>query len=287
MSLLLKTSQRRTHAQQIIEFLKRGEGKCAVLTGAGVSTDSGVPDYRGPSGVYVRNKDYKPIRYQEFVSSHAIRQRYWARSYLGYPRILQARPNRTHVAIHELEKTRWINGIVTQNVDGLHLGNNVLELHGSLHTIPRAEFQRKLSLLNPVLAEWATLNPDRGAGDVASSVNPDGDLEITWDYSDFVYPACDACGVGMYKPSVVFFGENIPSTVRDESFSLIDTSNSVLAVGTSLQVYSAFRLVQRAKVQGKRVAVLSLGPTRADGVVDVKVDDGSSDVLEDVVEGLA
>ncbi|KAI8821366.1 DHS-like NAD/FAD-binding domain-containing protein [Fimicolochytrium jonesii] len=292
MSLLQETSRIRAHARTLAEFIRRGEGKLAILTGAGISTDSGVPDYRGPTGIYVRNKDYRPIRFQEFISSHPTRQRYWSRSYLGYPRIVKARPNTAHYAVEALRKKGWVSGLITQNVDGLHLGEKI-ELHGTLHevhclscqhTVRRSEFQQTVADMNPELVEWARRNPNAESGDVASSteVRPDGDVETSWDYSRFHYPDCEGCGKGMYKPSVVFFGENIRQQIRDQSFDLIDASRALLCIGTSLQVYSAFRLAQRAKLAGQPCATLSLGTSRADELMDAKIQDGCGEVLEAV-----
>ncbi|KAI9097322.1 DHS-like NAD/FAD-binding domain-containing protein [Phlyctochytrium arcticum] len=295
MTLLLQKSQIRQQAQQVLELLRRAEGKTAILTGAGVSTDSGVPDYRGPKGIYVRNKDYKPIQFQQFVGAHLTRQRYWTRSYFGYPRITAAQPNKSHFAIHELQQAGWAGGLITQNVDGLHLGSDVVELHGQLravhclscnHSISRGHFQNQLRELNPFLDEWAHQVQEQV--DVASSTttNPDGDVETDFDYSLLTYPNCGQCGTGMLKPSVVFFGENIHPAVRDQSFSVIDDASALLVIGTSTLVYSAYRLALRANNQNKPVGIISLGPTRADALAEWKVEAGCSEVLEEVASSL-
>ncbi|KAI8905676.1 DHS-like NAD/FAD-binding domain-containing protein [Powellomyces hirtus] len=295
-ALLLKTPQTQKYVVQLAEFIKRAEGHLTVLTGAGISTDSGVPDYRGPRGIYIYT-DYRPIRFQEFISAHSIRQRYWSRSFLGFPRIMRARPNRSHHAVHGLQEEEWISGLITQNVDGLHRGEGIVEMHGTLHkvhclsckhTISRADWQQTIADLNPELVDWVRRNPNAGEGDVASStaVRPDGDIETAWDYSRFEYPHCESCRTGMYKPSVIFFGENIAPESRDQTFRFIDDSQALLCIGTSLQVYSAYRLALRAKAAGQPVAVLSLGETRADPLVDLKIMDGCSDVLEGVQEQL-
>lgn len=202
-------------AVQLQRFLEAAGGRTAVLTGAGVSTDSGIPDYRGPSGVYVRNRGFTPLRYQEFVGAHTFRQRYWARSFLGWPKIQRAAPNASHEALASLQRGHAVAALMTQNVDGLHAkggARGVLELHGSLHEVEcvacrrvtsREALQRVLAELNPSVARWAGANPGRDAGDVASSVvNPDGDVEVTWNYDTFEYPCCEACG-GMLKPKCV------------------------------------------------------------------------------------
>lgn len=192
-------------------FLEAGRGNTAVLTGAGISTDSGIPDYRGPNGVYMRNKDFKPLQYQEFAKAHTYRQRYWARSFLGWPKIQHARPNASHDAVTQLQQSAVVTHVMTQNVDRLHTksgAQDVLELHGCLHEVEcvncrcvttRQAFQEKLVEMNPEVAQWSQANPGREAGDVASSVNPDGDVDISWNYDAFAYPPCAKCG-GMIKP---------------------------------------------------------------------------------------
>ncbi|KAJ1547315.1 NAD-dependent protein lipoamidase sirtuin-4 [Cladochytrium tenue] len=263
-------------ADTLARFVAAAQGRLLVLTGAGVSTASGIPDYRGPTGVYSRH---------EFMSSHATRQRYWARSFLGWPRMAAARPNPAHLAIRALQRAGFAEpGVVTQNVDGLHGDSNVLEIHGSLNTVectttscghklPRSDFQTQLAALNPAGAARAAAASD-GAPDVASSVNPDGDVEFAGDYSAYVYPDCPACG-GVLKPSVVFFGENMPAAVRDASFARVDAATALLVVGSSLAVYSSFRLLRRAVDRGGGsdgipVAAVTLGPTPPRGGADLR-----------------
>lgn len=202
-------------ATQLARFLEAANGRTVVLTGAGISTDSGIPDYRGPNGVYMRNKDFKPLQYQEFVRAHTYRQRYWARSFLGWPKIQHAQPNAAHDAITRLQRSGIVQSVMTQNVDRLHTksgAHDVLELHGCLHEVQcvecrhvtsRTAFQDALATLNPAVAQWSQAHPNREAGDVASSVaNPDGDVDITWNYDAFEYPCCANCG-GMMKPKYV------------------------------------------------------------------------------------
>ncbi|KAJ3115322.1 NAD-dependent protein lipoamidase sirtuin-4 [Phlyctochytrium bullatum] len=284
-------------ARQLLEFIRRAEGQLVVLTGAGVSTASGIPDYRGPTGIYVRNKDYRPIQYGEFIRNHSSRQRYWARSFLGWPRIEKALPNSTHECIRTLLDRGFASpGVITQNVDGLHGKAKVLELHGTLHEVhctsrqcshvkPRKQFQDELSELNPQLVEWMQRYPERIDSDVSSSVNPDGDVEITWNYDDFRYPACKECN-SIIKPSVVFFGENIRDEVRDKSFKMIDEASALLVVGSSLQVYSAFRLLKRAKDRGIPVAVVNLGAPRGIELVDTWINESSELLFPRVVQEL-
>lgn len=282
------------HAAALLRFLERAGGRALVLSGAGISTDSGIPDYRGPRGVYVRNKDFRPLQFREFVGAHAYRQRYWARSFLGWPRIQRAQPNAAHLAVAALQAGGLVGRVLTQNVDRLHAkagARRVLELHGSLHevecqacgsVVSRDGYQRELARRNPAAAQWAERHPGaEDAGDVASSVNPDGDVDISWDYAGFQYPACDRCG-GLMKPRVVFFGENLPAATREQSVESVDDAAALLVVGSSLQVFSAMRLVRRARDNGLPVAILNLGPTRADDLCDLRIDAPCSALLAEV-----
>ncbi|CAG8714511.1 2431_t:CDS:1, partial [Acaulospora morrowiae] len=258
-----------------------------------------------------------------FTSSHKFRQRYWTRSFLGYPTILKARPNSSHIAISTLESNGYIDQLITQNVDGLHQlagSSNLLELHGTLHEIQclscghtklRSEFQRILSELNP---EWkkfldkielendieSKVNSDgdyeldgssKARSDVVNlspRVNPDGDIDlpVNHSYSTFQYPSCSQCISGIYKPSVVFFGENIEPTVKHQSFEMVANCESLIIVGSTLTTHSAYRLVKSAKELRKKVVILNLGDTRGDSLADVKMDLRCGDVLTGVVKRL-
>ncbi|KAJ3275538.1 NAD-dependent protein lipoamidase sirtuin-4 [Terramyces sp. JEL0728] len=276
--------------KSLSEFIHRYP-KITFLTGAGISTDSGIPDYRGPNGVYVRNKDYKPIQYQQFVSSHEFRQRYWARSFLGWPRISSAKPNQSHYILAKFQQRFPQTRLLTQNVDGLHSISgfkDVVEMHGTLHkvkclgceeTVSRLDFQDELAKLNPQVVKWAKQNPDKIDGDVSSSVNPDGDVEIAWDYSDFMYPECSSCK-GIYKPDVVFFGENMNHHVRDQTFEAIDNSECLIVAGSSLTVYSALRIVKHAHDTKKPICVINLGETRGDSLATIVLNEKLASVLE-------
>ncbi|KAJ3193097.1 NAD-dependent protein lipoamidase sirtuin-4 [Irineochytrium annulatum] len=294
-------SDRNVHAVADVHRLITESRHLLVLTGAGVSTASGIPDYRGPNGIYSR-KDFKPIQFQEFIGSPSNRRRYWARSFLGWPRISSARPNPTHKSLSALSSAgRVAGGLITQNVDGLHGGpeRGVLELHGRLRDVqclgcgrvePRQNFQEMLADLNPEARRWAERNPGKEDGDVASSlnersVNPDGDVDVTWDYSSFRYPDCMACG-GMYKPSVVFFGENIPPQVRDQSLRMVDEADAMLIIGSSLHVYSAYRLLKKAAERGIRVGALSLGGLRGSELLTFHHEVFAETVLPEVVATL-
>jgi NAD-dependent SIR2 family protein deacetylase len=248
--------------------------RVVALVGAGCSTDSGIPDYRGPESSRRRRA---PIQYQEFVRSEAARARYWARSTVGWRRIATAQPNAAHFALAELEAAGPLAGVITQNVDGLHHAagsRRVVELHGSLAAvccldcgarITRAEFQRRILELN---GEWT-----RQLAPVEHEAAPDGDVELpASELANFCVPACDACGTGVLKPDVVFFGENVPRPRLEEAWRIFEEADALLVVGSSLTVYSGRRFIYRAGEVGMPVAVMNVGPTRADDVAAVKME---------------
>ncbi|KAJ3132646.1 NAD-dependent protein lipoamidase sirtuin-4 [Physocladia obscura] len=292
---------------QLAAFIREANGRVAVLSGAGISTGSGIPDYRGPNGVYARNKDYKPIQYNQFVTSHSFRKKYWARSFLGWKQILSAQPNATHTALLSLRSNGWTNaGIITQNVDGLLGRDRILELHGTLHKvaciscnheIPRSDFQQELIKLNPLFAEKLDSHKEpvaiglrapteSGKSNDQDMSNPDGDVEISWNYDKFEYPSCASCQTGVYKPDVVFFGENMRNAVRDESFKIVSDATHLLLVGTSLQVFSSFRLLKHAESLGHRIAAVNLGEFRGSEIPNIIVDASSDEVLPELVHAL-
>jgi len=269
--------------------LLRGR-RAVVLAGAGCSTESGIPDYRGPEGSM---RTRKPMQYQEFVRSEAARVRYWARSAVGWRRIADARPNAAHFALARLEEGGVVRGIITQNVDGLHHAagsRRVVELHGSLAAVrclecaraePRAGFQARLLELN---AGWEERLARGTEGGVESA--PDGDAELPgWAVESFRVPACAACG-GVVKPDVVFFGENVPARTVEEAWSLFAEAGVLLVAGSSLTVYSGRRFVYRAQQEGVPVAVVNLGPTRADEVAAAKVEGTLGLVLPRLADAL-
>ncbi|RKP04231.1 hypothetical protein CXG81DRAFT_3291, partial [Caulochytrium protostelioides] len=276
-------------ARALRDFLLPAEGAVAVLVGAGISTDSRIPDYRGPHGVYRRNPTFKPIQYHEFVAQHARRQRYWSGSFLGWNYLRSRQPNATHLHLASLERRGLTRALITQNVDGLHRNAlPVIELHGALRTLScltckqtydRDAWQRRLALLNPAVADWARRFPD-DQPDVASSVNPDGDVEIRGNLDQFQYPACDHCTRA--APNVVFFGENIDPLIRDAATQAVERAKRLLVVGTSLQVYSSFRLVKLAKSRGMPVAIVNLGETRGDSLADLRLHAPSSALLDEL-----
>lgn len=256
-----------------------------VLAGAGCSTESGIPDYRGPEG---RLRRRTPVQYGDFVRSAETRQRYWARSTVGWATMHGASPNPAHRAIADLERSGFACGLITQNVDGLHQAAGseaVIELHGSLGAVvclacgarsSREDLQVRLTTLN---GRWLD-----GVG-VARRA-PDGDAELRDDrYDDFVVPDCEPCG-GVLKPDVVFFGENVPKDRVGECWRLMDQAELLLVVGSSLTVYSGRRFVYGAVERGLPVGVVNIGPTRADDVAVAKVEARLGEVLPRVVEAL-
>ena len=246
-----------------------------VLTGAGVSTDSGIPDYRGPN-----SPARLPMTYQEFVSGPAAQQRYWARSAIGWSRMRQAEPNGGHHALARLERLGATPLVITQNVDGLHEragSRQVCALHGRIADViclscrnrtGRHALQQRLDELNPGFAQ-------RHATAV---VRPDGDVDLE-DTSDFVVPACEACG-GVLKPDVVFFGENVPKPRVDRCYAAVESAEALLAAGTSLTVMSGFRFVRHAHKAGIPVVIVNRGATRGDPLATYLVDAGTTEFLK-------
>ena len=285
----------------LVEVL-RGR-RVVALTGAGCSTESGIPDYRGPDG---RFRERAPMRYREFVGSAAARRRYWARSAVGWPRFSRARPNPGHRALAALEGAGLLQGVITQNVDGLHHAagsRRVVELHGSLGRVRcldcggeerRSDLQRRLLELNPGWAErWGGAGAASGGAGTAGArddgeedgaeLAPDGDAEVAGEaVRSFRVPECWACG-GVLKPDVVFFGESVPADWVEEAWRLHETAQALLVVGSSLAVFSGRRFVYRAVEEALPVAVVNLGPTRADESARVKVEARAGEVLPRLV----
>ena len=243
----------------IMVDLLRGGG-VVVLSGAGLSTESGIPDYRGPSGQQRRGQ---PMTYQTFTGSAEARQRYWARSHLGWRNITDAAPNSGHSAVAELERRGAVTGIITQNVDGLHQAAgavSVTELHGSLHRVTCLSCWRRTSR-TALHERLAAANPgwDQPA-DV--TVNPDGDVALE-ETDGFSVVGCEACG-GVLKPDVVFFGENVPKQRVEACYSMVGSAQSLLVLGSSLTVMSGLRYVRHAAKSGIPVVIVNQGVTRGD-----------------------
>lgn len=245
-------------------------GRVVVLSGAGLSTESGIPDYRGPSGTLRR---HAPMTYQAFVGSAEARHRYWARSYLGWRRIAGARPNAGHHAVARMQDVGQLAGIITQNVDGLHQAagaRDVIELHGGLDLVVcldcgRRERRRDLD------DRLAAANPDFAVE--ADRINPDGDVDLPDEaLAAFVAVGCANCASDRVKPDVVFFGENVPRPRVDACFALVEAGAALLVLGSSLSVQSGLRFVRRAAALRRPVAIVNQGPTRGDEFASVKVD---------------
>lgn len=244
-------------------------GRAAVLSGAGISTESGIPDYRGPTGLARRAQ---PMTFQMFVSDEAARQRYWARSHLGWRQIAQARPNAGHLSVTRLQRLGLLTGVITQNVDGLHHAagtRDVIELHGSLGTVVclrcgersrRARLDQRLAHANP------------GWNAAIQAVNPDGDVALADEVARrFRVVDCESCG-GVLKPDVVFFGENVPRARVRECYDLLGQSRALIVLGSSLTVMSGLRYVRRAASLGIPVLIVNQGETRGDALAAATID---------------
>jgi NAD-dependent SIR2 family protein deacetylase len=255
--------------------------RLAVLTGAGVSTSSGIPDYRDVQGEWKRAR---PVEFRPFMTDAKVRLRYWARSVVGWPIISGAQPNGAHLALAQLEARGLVQVLITQNVDGLHSAagsRNVIDLHGRLdtvrcmqcsHTLPRADLQRQLLSSNPTWAE------------IEGRVAPDGDVDIEGrDFSGFIVPDCPECG-GILKPDVVFFGETVPRERVDRAFEGVAKADALLVVGTSLMVYSGFRFAEAAAAAGKPIVAVNLGRTRADHLLAFKINERCDDALSELAQ---
>ncbi|KAJ2333710.1 hypothetical protein GGI00_002192 [Coemansia sp. RSA 2681] len=279
--------------EAVAAYFRRHKGRVLGLTGAGVSVASGIPDYRGSSGTYRVHGHYQPILHHELVSQHASRQRYWARSFFGIRPAFRASPNAIHSAFAALEQTEHLAGLVTQNVDGLHLAagsTNVLELHGTLKHVQclsckqvesRDDFQAVLEALNP---DWAEFGRRLARSGEEPARRPDGDVDLpsTLQYEDFAYPTCRQCHTGHYMPTVVFFGGNVPDAVRLRSHQMVDDASALFVCGTSLATFSAYRLVKQAREQGKEIMIVNYGETRGDKDATLKLEARAEDILPHV-----
>lgn len=256
--------------QGIRSMLERGS--VLVLTGAGVSTDSGIPDYRGPRGSLHR---HRPMTYQEFLHEPAARHRYWARSFVGWRHMDKTVPNPIHHHLARWESTGRISGIVTQNVDGLHVAagsQTVIALHGDMEHIrcldcgameDRRSLDARLLAANPGYLERIDLDP--------SLVNPDGDVSLDQAHVDeFAMVGCLVCGSEALKPNVVYFGENVPPERKALIRDLEARSSALLVIGSSLAVMSGYKLLLDARAAGKRVGLINGGPTRGDAKADYR-----------------
>jgi NAD-dependent SIR2 family protein deacetylase len=265
----------RGSADGLVNFFDR-HPRLFVLTGAGCSTDSGIPDYRDDAGEWKRRQ---PIMFQEFVANERARKRYWARSLVGFRRIRVARPNEAHYSLAGLEHRGRIAQLVTQNVDGLHQAagsQNVIDLHGRIDTVRCMGCQRRSSR-EQLQLQLERRNPEFAGLDAVEAPDGDADLEDVA-LERFDVPACDTCG-GLLKPDVVFFGENVPTERVHRAMTAIEFSDAMLVVGSSLMVYSGYRFVKGMADAGKPIAAINLGRTRADDLLALKVTDRCATAL--------
>ncbi|MGY2194344.1 NAD-dependent protein deacetylase [Pseudomonas pergaminensis] len=260
------------HQEDHLDTLQRAMAgrRFLVLTGAGISTSSGIPDYRDSEGV---RRGKAPMMYQEFLATPQARRRYWARAMLGWPRVRIAQPNQAHLALAMLQQRGRISGLITQNVDTLHDqagSHDVIELHGSLHRVlcldcqlrsERGVIQRQMEIHNPYLAQ------------VHAVQAPDGDTLLDPAFEEhFQVPHCPHCNGERLKPDVVFFGENVAPATAARAMNAVEHAEGLLVVGSSLMAYSAFRLCKAMVEQGKPVIAINLGKTRGDELLQVKIE---------------
>lgn len=258
--------------------------RITALTGAGISTDSGIPDYRGPD-----SPPRSPMTYQQFVGDEEFRRHYWARNHVGWQHVDRTAPNAGHRALVRLEEQDILAGIITQNVDLLHEdagSRTVIDLHGRYdrviclncgRVISRTHLAERLTALNPGFLE--------SVGDVADiEIAPDADAVIE-STAHFKPAPCEFCG-GVLKPEIVYFGENVPRERVERAFALVDSAGALLVAGSSLTVMSGLRFVRHAAETGKPVVIVNRGITRGDKYATVKIDAGTSDVLEELVRRL-
>ena len=256
-----------------------------MLTGAGMSTDSGIPDYRGPD-----SPPSNPMTIRQFTSDRAFRQRYWARNHVGWRHMDDTLPNAGHRAMAELEHAGVVSGVITQNVDLLHTkagSRNVIDLHGTYarvvcltcgHTLSRAALAEQLEALNPGFTARA-----EAIGGLA--VAPDADAVVA-DTASFRYLDCVRCA-GMLKPDIVYFGENVPKDFVAEAYRMVEQADALLVAGSSLTVFSGYRFVRHAAALGIPIAIVNRGRTRGDDLAAAKVDGGCSELLALLVGELA
>ena len=268
---------------RLVEFLRRHK-KITVLSGAGCSTGSGIPDYRDEDGNW---KNAQPVQYSDFVNSGDVRRRYWARSFSGWCRITSAKPNAAHAALATLEHSGHVNSLITQNVDNLHRiagSRRVIDLHGVLHKTrclscnkkgKRGDWQTRLEECNP---NWSA---------EVAAYTTDGDAEISKsDYLSFNVPACTFCG-GIVKPDVIFFGEPVPPERVNDAKAKLERSDALLIVGSSLMVFSGYRFARLAHSANIPLVIINRGTTRADAIAAQKISNDCAAVLPLLVDGLA
>jgi len=269
MSMLSETPVASDEMQGLVAFLNASP-RLVALTGAGISTASGIPGYRDALGNWQRKP---PVTHQEFIGDEAVRKRYWARSMLGWPMMRAAQPNAAHLALASLEQRGRLTHLITQNVDGLHTAagsTKVLELHGRLREV------RCMDCDAAHAREWlqaslVAANP--GFLTAAATVAPDGDADLDADFDDFELTPCTDCG-GMLKPDVVFYGDSVPLLRARAAMAAVeaaDAADALLIIGSTVMVRSGYRLCEAAHAAGKPIAAINLGRTRADPLLSLKV----------------
>lgn len=271
-----------TELDEFVDLLAGGD--VLVLTGAGISTESGIPDYRGPDG----RRRVQPMQYSEFVGSSEARKRYWARSYVGWQRFSSAGPNEGHRAVAALQAEGLVGSVITQNVDGLHQAAGaveVTELHGALAKVvcltcgdrtSRWDLDERMREANPCYEV------------TSNEIRPDGDIVLNaLDVDGFVVPLCLVCGRDTLKPDVVFFGESVPKPVVEHCFRLTEGARALLVLGSSLKVMSGYRFVRRAAAHGIPVGIITHGPTRGDAEATHRLDAPLGRTLTELVSRLA
>ena len=264
-------------AERLYEFLQQ-HAPVAVITGAGISTASGIPDYRDQEGQWKRKQ---PVQHPDFMRCHLTRQRYWARSLIGWPVMSTAKPNIAHHQLAKLCHTDLISGVITQNVDRLHQKagtQNTIDLHGRAdqiicmscsHLRPRKWMHDRCSEHNPDFLKFS------------ATTAPDGDADLETDFSQFQVPACERCG-GILKTDVVFFGDSVPKERVDTCRQLIRESNALLVIGSSLMVYSGYRFARQSAENNQAIALLGLGKNRADDIASLKIEADISETLQQI-----
>ena len=277
----LATAPDRTAYERLVGLISAGN--ITILSGAGLSTESGIPDYRGSDG----KRRVTPMTYGEFVASAANRQRYWARSFVGWRRFASAGPNDGHHAVMDLQRLGLVRAIITQNVDGLHQvagAHDVLELHGNLdrarcldcgETTQRTELDRRLREANPNFEA------------VAGEIRPDGDVLLPDEaVVGFHPPRCLVCQSDLVKPDVVFFGESVPKLLVEQAYTHVEASSGLVVLGSSLQVMSGYRFVRRAAENGIPVAIVTRGPSRGDEQATIRLEAALGVTLSQIVQDL-
>ncbi len=264
--------------EDLVDLVSAGD--VLVLSGAGMSTESGIPDYRGPDGT----RRVEPMTYGTFVGSPEARRRYWARSYIGWQRFNEARPNRSHHHVAALQRAGYVGPVITQNVDGLHQAagtTDVIELHGSLsravcltcgETTTRESLHERMAEGNPGFMERFAAAAAAVGSQWGEQVRPDGDIVLAEELvASFFAPRCLVCREDTVKPEVVFFGESVPKPLVERCFDLVDAAGSLLVLGSSLSVMSGYRFVRRAAARGIPVAIVTRSATRGDADATVRI----------------